>query len=103
MAENLMELTLECLGVREETLSQQRLTMVLEMLISMPHLMLSDWRQLFSIDEDFADETLEQLWHTGDKRLREKIFHCRSLKLTEEKPDSDWMIETLAEFLAKLC
>lgn len=73
------------------------------MLISMPHLMLSDWRQLFSIDEDFADETLEQLWHTGDKRLREKIFHCRSLKLTEEKPDSDWMIETLAEFLAKLC
>lgn len=100
MAEYLIEETLNDLGIIEESLSQQRLALTLEMLIRMPDLLLGEWRQIFSIEEDFADETLEQLWHTENKALREEIFHCKALELTEEKPSSDWIIETLAEYIA---
>ena len=94
-----IDTTLEELGIGLETASREKLATVLEMLIAMPDLLLMEWRRMFGVEEDFAAETLEQIWHTENKKLREAIFHCKALKLGETRPGADWMTETLAEYI----
>ncbi len=93
--------TLQALGLQEKEASARRLGEILQMLVDDPTISLRDWRLMFHKTTAYLKNPLEKIWYLGDQALVRQIFHTAFEMGAQGLPNTDWMAETLAEYIRK--
>lgn len=96
-----VEETLECLGLNMEMETSVRLGEILQMLVDDPSISFHDWRLMFHKKTTYLKSPLEKIWYLGNKELVHHIFHAAVETGGLGLPSTDWMTETLAEYIAE--